>query len=406
MKRRTFIQSAAMLAAVGGVPVVAMAEEKTSGVPTKAQVKAYRVLGKTGIKMSDISFGGGRLSSAALVMRAIDRGMNYIDTAPDYGPSEDFIGEALKKVKGRDKVHIASKYCNPIPYQAGKSHLAAGSTEKEYIAAVENSLKRLGTDYLDVVFVHAMGENKDIEQEKQRLLSPEMLSATEKLKKAGKIRFLAVSSHGPNNMETLMSMAVRSGHYDLIMPAFNFMKFPKVPELLKEAKAHDVGVVAMKVLAGTKESDMKLNPGHFEQAAFKWALNHPEVAGLVITIQSAQDLDLYLPASGEAFTALDQRILDQYAALHGADYCRTGCGECLGACELGVDVASILRYQMYFENYGDEKRAMLAYAALEKNGGVCGGCVDEACNQACSYGLSVSQKLRAAHRTLSFDLVA
>ncbi|MBF0628633.1 MAG: aldo/keto reductase [Magnetococcales bacterium] len=408
MERRTFIQSAALLA-VGGIPVVAGAAEESGagGSPSeKARVRAYRPLGKTGMQIGDISFGAGRLNSSALVLRALDRGMNYFDTAPDYGQSEDHLGEALRKAKGRDKLHIASKYCQPMAYQAGKSHLQLGSKEADYIAAVDNSLKRLGTDYLDTVFVHALGETTDFEAEKKRLLDPEMLAATQTLKKAGKIRFLATSSHGPNHMEALMLEAVRSGHFDYIMPAFNFMKFPKVPEVLKEAHARGVGVVAMKVLAGAKEGSMKFDSGQFEQAAFKWALSHKEISGLVITIQSAQDLDLYLPASGQPLTAADLRVLDHYAALYGADYCRTGCGDCLGACASGVDVASILRYQMYFEDYGDEKRAMQAYATMTPNAGACESCADGACARACPYGLPVAAKLRAAHRTLTMDPVA
>ncbi|MBF0341569.1 MAG: aldo/keto reductase [Magnetococcales bacterium] len=408
MQRRTFIQSAALLAA-SGIPVVSRAAEGPSeggSENRKVSVKAYRPLGKTGMQISDISFGAGRLTSSALVLRAIDRGMNYFDTAPDYGQSEDHIGDALRKAKGRDKIHIASKYCHPMAYQAGKSHLQVGARQSDYIAAVENSLKRLGTDYLDTVFVHAIGESADFEAEKARMLDPEMLAATEMLRKAGKIRFLAVSSHGPNHMERLMMEAVQSGHFDYVMPAFNFMKFPKVPEVLKEAKSRGVGVVAMKVLAGAKEGNMQFDPGKFEQAAFKWALAHAELGGLVITIQTAQDLDLYLPASGQPMTAADQRVLDHYAALHGADYCRTGCGDCLSACGDGVDVASILRYQMYFEDYGDEKQAMVSYAALEKNAAACASCVDAACDRACPYGLPVRSKLDAAHRALTLSLVA
>ncbi|MBF0614087.1 MAG: hypothetical protein G8237_09735 [Magnetococcales bacterium] len=408
MRRRSFIQSAALVA-VGAVPVVggaAQAGQEGGGGADKARVRAYRPLGKTGIQMSDISFGAGRLTSASLVLRALDRGMNYIDTAPDYGPSEDHIGEALRKFKGRDKLHIASKYCQPKSYQAGKSHLQLGSTEADYVAAVDNSLKRLGTDYLDAVFVHALGELTDLELEKKRLLDPEMLAATARLKKEGKVRFLAASSHGPNHMEPLMLEAVRSGHFDYIMPAFNFMKFPKVPEVLQEAKARGVGVVAMKVLAGAKEGDMKFDPGQFEQAAFKWALSHTEISGLVITIQAAQDLDLYLPASGQPLTALDQRALDQYAAMHGAEYCRTGCGACLEACGQGIDIASILRHQMYFEDYKDEKRAMQAYASMQPNAAMCADCSDAACDRACPYGLAVRVKLQAAHRTLSLESVS
>ncbi|MBF0417159.1 MAG: aldo/keto reductase [Magnetococcales bacterium] len=406
MKRRAFMQSAALLAA-SGISNAALAATGDGEPPKeKARVKRYGELGKTGLRISDISFGAGRLTSSALILRAMDRGMNYFDTAPDYGQSEDHIGEALAKSKGRDKVHIASKYCQYMPYTAGKSHLQVGSTQAEYIAVVESSLKRLKTDYLDTVFVHALGESTDFEKEKGRLLDPEMLAATETLKKAGKIRFLAASSHGPNHMEALMTEAVRSGHFDYIMPAFNFMKFPKVPEVLKEAKARGVGVVAMKVLAGAKEGNMTFDAGQFEQAAFKWALSHPEVNGLVITIQSAQDLDLYLPASGQPLTASDQKVLDHYAALYDSDYCRTGCGDCLGACERGVDVASILRYQMYFADYGDEKRAMLSYAALDTNGSACAGCADATCEQACPHRLPIRSKLEAAHRSLNLPFVA
>lgn len=401
MERRDFMKrSVAATAALALAPSAALAEtESPSG--DKSRVQKYNPLGRTGMKIGDISFGAGKIPSASMALRAIDRGMNYFDTAPDYGPSESLIGEALLKLKQRDKIHIASKYCQPIPYTEGKSHLQVGTTKEAYIAAVEGSLKRLNTDYLDVVFVHAIGEKNDLEAEKKRLLDDNMLAATEALKKAGKIRFLATSSHGPHNMETLMNAAINSGHYDLIMPAFNFMKFPALTEVLKNAQAKGVGVVAMKTLAGAKDSGAQLDAGVFEQAAFKWVLKHPQVAGLVVTFKSVNDLDNYLPASGQAFTAADQRALDLYAALHGQEYCRTGCGDCESACSSGVPIASILRYQMYFENYGDEKRAMQSYAALETNAAACATCTDGACAASCPYGLSVPAKLAAAHRTLT-----
>lgn len=401
MKRRQFIQSSAVFAAaLASTPIHAEVPSK------RAEIHTFNPLGKTGIQMSDISFGAGQLSSAALFLRAIDRGINYFDTAPDYGPSETFIGEALKRYKSRDKIHIASKFCQPIPYQAGKSHLQAGSSVKDYIQSVEGSLKRLGTDYLDVVFVHAMGEQNDMKAEKARLFDENMFAAADALKRAGKMRFLAVSSHGPHNMEPLMLEAVQSGRYDLIMMAFNFMKFPRTPEVLREAKNRGVGVIAMKTLAGARESGVTADSGQFEHAAFKWVLQHKEVSGLVVTFKSVKDLDLYLPASGEKFVASDQRILDQYAALHSKDYCRTGCGDCSGACPKGVDMAAILRYQMYFENYGHEKRAMQSYAALSTNGQHCMDCLDEFCTAACSYGLAVGTKLKSAHQTLTFAPVA
>jgi hypothetical protein len=247
-----------------------------------------------------------------------------------------------------------------------------------------------------------MGEGTDVGLERRRLLDENMLAAFDDLKREGKARFLAVSSHGPNGMEELLMEVVNSGQYDVMMAAFNFMKFPKLPEVIKTAHAKDMGVIAMKTLAGARDMGVEAKAGSFEQAAFKWVLQHPEVAGLVVTIKRVADLDDYLPASGEVLTAADQRLLDRYAALYGQDYCRTGCGDCHGACPHGVQIASILRYQMYFDQYQEEKRAMAQYRELERGAALCLACDDQTCNTACPYGLPVSAKLRAAHETLSF----
>jgi len=364
-------------------------------------VQKYEEIGKTGLKMSDISFGTGGLPSASMVLRAVDRGINYFDTAPDYGSAEDYIGEAMGKLK-RDKIIIASKFCN---YTSYPGHLPLGTPKKKYIESVEDSLVRMKTDYLDFCFVHAIGEqSKDKDSELKRLLDEEMLSAVADLKKAGKVRFLGVSSHGPQNMEDLLMEAVRSGHYDMFMPSFNFMNFPRLPEVMKEAKKRGVGVVAMKTLAGAKDMDFDSKGENFETAAFKWVLNHEEVNGLVVTIKNVSNLDHYLAASGKKFTSADREILDRYAARYGSEYCRTGCGQCEGSCPAGVPVATTLRHQMYFESYGKERDAMAAYARLERSAAWCLSCDVQSCVSACPYGLPVSASLRRAHRTLSFDV--
>ncbi len=396
MKRRDFLKTTAMAAAgIAGsaVPVPSSTD--------KAMVRQYRELGKTGIKMSDISFGTGKLPSPSMVLRAIDRGINYFDTAPDYGNAESYMGEAMGRIT-RDKIHIASKFCTPVAYPG---HLHPGSKKSRYVEAVEGSLKRLKTDYLDIVFVHAIGEmSRKREEEERRLVDDEMLSAVEALKKAGKMRFLAVSSHGPNHMEDLLLSAVKSGHYDLIMMAFNFMKFPKATEVMKEADGRGVGVIAMKTLAGAKDMDFDPKGQAFEPAAFKWVLGHKEVDGLVITIKTVDDLDLFLSASGEPFTTSDREVLDRYARAHSRAYCRTGCNACETACPAGVPIATALRYRMYFEDYGMEKRAMESYAGLRGDAHPCLHCTEPACAEACIYGLPVNRLLCEAHSLLSFNV--
>lgn len=395
MKRRDFLKASVIAgASIAGTPYTA-----EPGDASKPKIRKYNEIGKTGLRMSDISYGTGGLPSSSMVLRAIDAGINYFDTAPDYGPSEKYIGQAMKHIQ-RDKIIITSKFCSPYAYP---SHLPLGSKKNDYIEAAEASLSRMKTDYMDFCFVHAIGEqSRSREEEEKRLLDDEMLSAFDTLKQAGKIRFLGVSSHGPDNMESLLLTAVKSGHFDLIMPAFNFMSFPRIPEVLKEAKKRKVGVIAMKTLAGAKDADFDSKGGPFAPAVFKWVLKHPEVDGLVISIRSISDLNLYISASGEKFTAADRKILDRYARRFGAEYCRTGCSECESACPEGVSIASVLRFQMYFKDYRMEKKAIESYARLDAKASKCASCETEDCSGECPYGLPVSSMLRQAHDDLSF----
>lgn len=394
MKRRDFLKAAAITTAA-----MAVSPGKVETAPVSPSVKSYRDIGKTGLKMSDISFGAGKLSAASMVLRAVDSGINYFDTAPDYGQSEKTLGEAMGRLK-REKIIITSKFCNSMPYPG---HLPLGTKKKDYVAAVEASLSRMKTDYLDFVLVHAIGEmNKDLESEKKRLLDGEMLEAVAELKKAGKVRFLGTSSHGPNNMEDLLMTAVTSGRFDMIQPSFNFLKFPKLPEVMKEAHKRGVGVIAMKTLAGAKDMNKDHEGEEFSHAAFKWVLQYPEISGLIVTMKTAADIELYLKASGTKFSAADQRVLDRYASHYSSDYCRTGCGECQGYCPAGVEIATVLRYRMYFKDYGMEKRAMESYAALHNNAAPCSGCDQPVCTAKCPYGLPVKVMLSDAHESMSF----
>lgn len=394
MKRRDFLKAAALTTAAAAIPPL-----HAGAAPETSSVTSYRPIGKTGLKMSDISFGAGRLSAASMVLRAVDSGINYFDTAPDYGESEKTIGEAMKRLK-REKIIITSKFCRPMSYPG---HLPLGSKKQDYVSSVEGSLSRMKTDYLDFIFVHAIGEmDKNFEAEKKRLHDNDMLEAFSSLKKAGKVRFLGISSHGPSNMEPLLTEAVRSGLYALIQPAFNFMKFPKLPEVMKEAHKKGVGVIAMKTLAGAKDMNLEAKEGQFEQAALRWVLKYPEISGLIITMKTASDIELYLKASGATFTAEDQRLLNRYAELYDKDYCRTGCGSCEGFCPFGVEIATVLRYRMYFRDYGMEKRAMESYSSLGQGAKPCADCIDPVCIGRCPYGLPVKELLADAHDTMSF----
>lgn len=407
--RRQFLRTAAVSAAVGGAAVVAGCEYKTqlfllSRAPKEAEQKSpewqeagirrYRLLGRTGMKISDISFGCSGLDNVASVQRALERGINYFDTSPDYSHagSEQTLGKGIKGFP-RDKLFIASKFCMP------SDHLDNDVPAKEVIATVESSLKRLGTDYLDLAHIHAVNSI-------ERLMNPNIHEAFDRLKEQGKLRFLGVSSHTPQ-LEKVMRHAVDSDRFDVIMVAYNFKNWPDLTTIFHDAKQKGVGVVAMKTLKGARHTALSdFTPTEresFAQAAFKWVLANENVSGLVVSINSLSQIDEYLHASGQPLQQADLQLLEKYDRLVANDYCRPGCGACLSSCPADMPIDDILRYAMYYENYGQQRLGMELYARLAQTGAVsqCTEC-NAPCEQACPFGLPIKTKLQRADRLLRF----
>ncbi len=360
---------------------------------SESKVQSYRPFGNTGFEMSDISFGCSGLKDPAVVRRALDRGINYFDTSPDYSHtrSEKALGEGLRDFP-RDKVFVASKFCTP------NGHLDKDTPTEEIVRSVEDSLQRIGTDYLDVALIHAVNSV-------DRLMAPTFHEAFDRLKQAGKVRYIGVSSHTPD-LEAVMRAAVDSGRFDMMMVAYNFANWPLLPQIFADAHASGMGVVAMKTLKGayhTQLSDFTPTEREsFSQAAFKWVLSNQNMSGLVVTMKGFEHIDEYLAASGQAMTDSDLALLERYDQLTRDVYCRPGCGECLASCPYGVPIDDILRYQMYARSYGQEKVAMTDYArvAPERNASQCASC-SAPCESACPYEIPIRQRLTQAHRELT-----
>jgi len=407
LTRRKLLKGAAAVAAGGAAVAAWRAAWKNStylfltrSAPTEAAhpdpawrgstVRSYRALGDTGIQMSDISFGGAGISDPDVVTRAVERGITYFDTSPDYSKtgSEQVIGKALKP--HRDKVHIASKFCT------ADGHLPKDTPVADIIAAVEGSLRRLQTDYLDVCIIHEVNGL-------DRLMAPTFHEAFDRLKGQGKVRFLGVSSHTPN-LEEVMRHAVDSGRFNMLLVAYNFNNWPDLTTIFGDAKKRGIGVVAMKTLKGAKATvlkDFADQSQAFSQAAFKWVLGNPNVSGLVVSISDFNQIDEYLYASGQAVKDSDVVLLQRYDEMITRDYCRPGCGACLDRCPYHVPVDDIFRYAMYFENYGRERDARARYASLAagRNASQCAHC-PAPCETACPFDLPIRDKLQGFHRLL------
>lgn len=362
---------------------------------TGARVSEYRRLGRTEARISDISLGsgagtGGR-QTVEVAREAIERGINYFDTAPDYSEagSEQRLGEAMKGL--RDQMFIATKFCRPT------GHLAPGSSVDDYIEAVNGSLTRLQTDRVDLIHIHSCDSV-------ERLLDENAHEAFDRLKQQGKARFLGVSTHTPNLVE-VANAAIDSDRFDVMMLAYHYGAWPQLGEIIDRAASKDIGIVAMKTLRGSKHKGLLTQRDErdsYTQASFKWVLSNPSVSGLVISLWESAQLDEFLYASGKRPTEGDIALLDRYQELSARTHCRPHCGVCLDQCPEGVPIHDVLRHRMYYEDYGAQKEAIRGYAALSKQADVCSGC-SAPCANACPDQIPIPERTRETHALLTLS---
>jgi predicted aldo/keto reductase-like oxidoreductase len=401
--RREFLKRG-VLAGVG-VSILPLAGIASASVEAPSRVRRYSTLGRTGLKISDISFGASRLTAGNedLVRHAFDCGINYFDSADTYtdGESETTIGNALKGK--RDKVFLTSK-----------TMARADDRRGSMMTALETSLRRLQTDHIDVYFNHAVNDPA-------RLKNPEWHEFVAQARSQGKVRFTGMSGHAGNLAECL-DYAIDSGQCDVILCAHNFgqdprfyQRFtrnfdfvaiqPELPRLMEKANRHGVGVVVMKTLMGARLNDMRpyeSGGATFSQAAFRWVLSNPNVDALIVTMTSRQLIDEYLGASGaRATSAYDQLLLNRYASLNGDSQCRPACNECANACPYGVPIADVMRTRMYARDYGDMRFARSEYAMLSANAAACLTCDAKPCAGACPHGIATEVLLAPTHRMLA-----
>ncbi len=359
-----------------------------------ARVESYRRLGRTDWQVSDIVLGTGPLSGdvgVEIVRSGLERGVNYIDTSPDYSAagSEEAVGKGIRGFP-RDRLFLATKFCSPT------GHLPPGTPVEKYVAAVEASLRRLGTDYVDLCHIHSCDEV-------ERLLDENVHEAFDRLRQAGKLRFLGFSTHTPRLLE-VAGRGIESGRFDVMMLAYHFGMWAPLGEVISRGRREqDMGVVAMKTLKGGKHHGLvgfRAEADSFAQAALKWTLSNPEVSCAVISFFELQHLDEYLHASGKALDARDLAVLRKYDREIVASYCQPHCGQCLEHCPEGLPIHDVLRHRMYFEDYGLEKEAMRLYSRLSVNASVCTGC-SAPCLGSCPAGIPIPERTQQAHRLLT-----
>lgn len=210
----------------------------------------YRTLGKTNLKISAVSFGawaiGGNMwgpqddnDSIAAINKAIDLGVNFIDTAAAYGNghSEKTVGKVLKSRK--ERVYIATKI-PPLMWPPGPNTHAKDAFPKERIISyVEESLKNLQIDCIDLIQLHSWRQNWTNDTDWHETLL--------KLKEQGKIKFIGVSVH--DNMEDEALELIETGRIDTIQVVYNVLAQTPAKNLLPKAQKYNIGIIARVPLA-------------------------------------------------------------------------------------------------------------------------------------------------------------
>lgn len=332
----------------------------------------YRELGKTGLKVSLMGFGGIPLQRVSpveaekIVVTALEKGINFIDTARAYTDSESKIGLALKGK--RDQVVLASK--------------SMARTKKNMEADIETSLQQLATDYIDLYQLHNVKTQEDI----NRVMGPGgAVEALEEARRAGKIRHIGVTGHISATLKTL----IETNKFATVQVPYNFIEQGPEEELFPAARKMGLGIIIMKPLAGGVFSRPDL--------ALRFLLQQ-NVTTLIPGVDSIEQVSQNAELAIERLPLTTEELdyLKAEAQAVGSRFCRR-CEYCK-PCPQGVDVTNSLMFHGYYERYGLADWSRQRYQAMEVKADACEEC--GLCETRCPYNLPIREMLKKVHQDL------
>lgn len=327
----------------------------------------YRILGKTGLKISRLGFGGIPIQridaegTRELMQQLAAAGVNYIDTARGYTVSEEYLGYALEGI--RDQFVLATK--------------SMSRTKEAMAKDIDISLTNLKTDYIDLYQVH----NPTLAQLDAVCAPDGALEALLEAKEAGKIGHIGITAHSVEVFEK----ALEFPWVETIMFPYNIVE-NQGEALIAKCTEKNIGFIDMKPLAGGAIEDATL--------ALRYICSNPNVSVVIPGMADPRELEQNLAAVSNTapLSAEELAQMDAIRKTLGTQFCRR-CNYC-APCTVGISIPSVFLFEGYLERYGLQDWARDRYATLSVKASACVEC--GACEERCPYHLPIRQMLKKA----------
>lgn len=325
----------------------------------------YRILGKTGLKISRMGFGGIPIQkideegTRKLLHEMMEMGVNYIDSARGYTVSEQYIGYGLEGI--RDKFVLATK--------------SMSRTKEAMAADIETSLGNFRTDYINLYQVH----NPSMEQLDQVIGEGGALEALMEAKAAGKIGHIGLTAHSTAVFERALGL----DWVETIMFPYNIVE-QQGAELIHKCAEKNIGFIDMKPLAGGAIEDATL--------ALRYVCSNPDVTVVIPGMAEVRELEQNLAACSNTEPLADEELkaMDKVREQLGTDFCRR-CNYC-APCTVGINIPSVFLFAGYLQRYDLADWAKDRYSTLKVKASACIGCGK--CEPRCPYHLPIREKLK------------
>jgi len=325
----------------------------------------YRILGKTGLSISRMGFGGIPIQridaegTKTLMHQLKAANINFIDTARGYTVSEEYLGYALEGI--RDNFIIATK--------------SMARTKEAMAADIEISLKNLRTDYIDLYQVH----NATPEQVQQVIAPGGALEALLEAKAAGKIGHIGLTSHSLDTFK----MALEMPWVETFMFPYNIVE-TQAEKLIAKCAERNIGFICMKPLAGGAIEDATL--------ALRYICDNPAVTVVIPGMADPRELEQNITAVNNTtpLSTEEKAAMMEIRSALGTNFCRR-CNYCQ-PCAAGINISAAFLFEGYLKRYGLGEWAKGRYAAMPKHASDCIGC--GACESRCPYNLPIREMLK------------